>query len=220
LLLNNKNNGFGHSIHIKIPRVKQPVPLFIVFRALGVLTDKKICEIILLDLKKERSKILLEQLQASIIESNNTNTQEECIQYMMANVMYTPLNMDKDTGLMKKREFTMDVLKNDLFPHCTTDYQKIYFLGYMTYRLLLAFNGFTEQDDRDSYVNKRLDLCGVSLNNLYRNYFNKFIKDGEKQIIREINNGAWKSTDDYENIINLTNIYKIFKSTTLENGIK
>ena len=90
----------------------------------------------------------------------------------------------------------------------------------MTYRLLLAYNGFMEQDDRDSYVNKRLDLCGSSLNNLYRNHYNKFVKDGEKQIIREINNGAWKSTDDYENIINYTNIYKIFKSTTLENGIK
>ena len=42
----------------------------------------------------------------------------------------------------------------------------------------------------------------------------------EKQIIREINNGSWKSTDDYENIINLTNIYKIVKSTTIENGLK
>jgi DNA-directed RNA polymerase II subunit RPB2 len=42
----------------------------------------------------------------------------------------------------------------------------------------------------------------------------------EKQIIREINTGSWKSTDDYENIINLTNIYKIIKSTTIENGLK
>jgi len=220
LLLCNKNDGFGHCIHIQIPRVKQPIPLFVVFRALGIVTDKKICEIILLNMKKERSKLMLEQLQACIIESNNTKTQEECIQTMMANVMYTPMNMDKETGLIKKREFTMEVLKNDLFPHCHNENQKIYFLGYMTYRLLLAYNGFMDQDDRDSYVNKRLDLCGSSLNNLYRNHYNKFVKDGEKQIIREINNGAWKSTDDYENIINFTNIYKIFKSTTLENGIK
>ena len=220
LLLCNKNNGFGHCIHIQIPRVKQPLPLFVIFRALGIETDKKICEIILLNMKNERSNIMLEQLQASIIESNNTNTQEECIQYMISNVMYTPMNMDKETGLIKKREFTMEVLKNDLFPHCHNKNQKIYFLGYMTYRLLLAYNGFVDQDDRDSYINKRLDLCGSSLNNLYRNHYNKFVKDGEKQIIREINNGPWKSTDDYENIINYTNIYKIFKSTTLENGIK
>ena len=42
----------------------------------------------------------------------------------------------------------------------------------------------------------------------------------EKQVIREINTGSWRSKDDYENIINLTNIYKIIKSTTIENGVK
>ena len=41
-----------------------------------------------------------------------------------------------------------------------------------------------------------------------------------KQTIRELNIGSWKSNDDYLNIINRTNIYKIIKSTTIENGIK
>ena len=69
-------------------------------------------------------------------------------------------------------------------------------------------------------LNKRIDLTGILLNNLFRNYFNKLVKDMQKQIIREINNGSWKSTEDYTNIINLTNIYKIVKSTTIENGFK
>ena len=42
----------------------------------------------------------------------------------------------------------------------------------------------------------------------------------QKQIVREMNNGSWKSTDDYKGIINKTNIYKIIKSTTIANGIK
>jgi DNA-directed RNA polymerase II subunit RPB2 len=75
-------------------------------------------------------------------------------------------------------------------------------------------------DDRDSYINKRIDTCGVLINNLFRNYFNKLVKDMQKQISREINNGSWRSTSDYENIINLTNVYKIIKSSTIENGIK
>ena len=66
-------------------------------------------------------------------------------------------------------------------------------------------------DDRDSYINKRIDLTGVSLNNLFRNYFNKLVKDMEKQVIKEINTGSWRSKEDYLNIINLTNIYKIVK---------
>jgi DNA-directed RNA polymerase II subunit RPB2 len=90
----------------------------------------------------------------------------------------------------------------------------------MTNKLLKAYFGIANQDDRDSYVNKRIDLCGILLNNLFRNYFNKLVKDMQKQIVREINNGSWQSTEDYNNIINLTNIYKIIKSTTIENGLK
>jgi len=114
----------------------------------------------------------------------------------------------------------MDILNNDLFPHCHNAIQKIYFLGYMANKLLRACFEIIKTDDRDSYVNKRIDLTGTLLNNLFRNYFNKLVKDMEKQVIREINNGSWKSKDDYENIINMTNIYKIIKSTTIENGLK
>lgn len=220
MMLSSKNNGFGNPIHVQVPRVKQPIPLFILFRALGVISDKDICEKIVLNIDENHNKELLNALQASIIESNKYLTQEECIKYITSYVMYTPINMDKETGVKKKLEFTLDILNNDLFPHCHSDTQKIYFLGYMANRLLQASFEYIKQDDRDSYSNKRVDLVGVLLNNLFRNYFNKVVKDMEKQIVREINTGSWKSTDDYENIINLTNIYKIIKSTTIENGIK
>ena len=31
----------------------------------------------------------------------------------------------------------------------------------------------------------------------------------QKQIVREINYGSWRSKDDYQNIVNQTNIYKL-----------
>ena len=220
MMISSKNNGFGNPICVQMPRVKQPIPLFIVFRALGVISDKDICAKILLDINNEKTKPMLEMLQASIIDSNKHLSQEECIKYITSFAMYTPINMDKETGAKKKLEFTMDILNNDLFPHCHNQNQKIYFLGYMTNKLLMASFEIIKQDDRDSYINKRVDLTGTLLNNLFRNYFNKLVKDMEKQIIREVNTGSWKSTDDYENIINLTNIYKIIKSATIENGLK
>ena len=220
MMISSKNNGFGYPIYLQIPRVKQPISLFIVFRALGVLTDKEICEKILLDIHAPEEKELLEALHASIIDANKYLTQEECIRYITSFAMYTPINMDKETGARKKLEFTLDILNNDLFPHCRTKIQKIYYLGYMTKKILMTSFDKCKQDDRDSYLNKRIDLTGSLLNNLFRNYFNKLVKDMEKQIIREINNGSWRSKDDYENIINLTNIYKIVKSTTIENGLK
>ncbi len=218
VMISTKNNGHGNPIHIQIPRLKQPVPIFIVFRALGVISDKEICERILLDLPSNKN--LLNDLHASIIEANEYTTKEECIKYLTSYAMYTPINMDKETGVKKKYEFTLDILHNDLFPHCNSLQQKICFLGYMIHKLLLAFNEVVEGDDRDSYLNKRVDLAGASLNNLFRNHFNKLVKDMEKQIIKEINTGSWRSTEDYMNIINLTNIYKIIKVNTIEGGFK
>lgn len=90
----------------------------------------------------------------------------------------------------------------------------------MTNRLLQTSFEWIEQSDRDSYLNKRIDLTGSLINNLLRNYLNKVVKDMQKQVVREINSGSWKSNEDYENIINSINIYKIIKSTTIENGIK
>jgi len=219
MMISSKNNGFGFPIFIQLPRVKQPVPLFVVFRALGLVSDMEICQHILLDVNNEKYTELLGALQASIIDSNTLMTEQECVKHITSHVMYTPINMDRETGVRKKHEFTLEILSNDLFPHCKTKQQKLFFLGYMVNRLLHA-SWLKQDDDRDSYANKRIDLTGTLMNNLFRNYFNKVVKDMEKQIIKEINTGSWKSTDDYLNIVNATNIYKIIKSTTIENGLK
>jgi len=220
MMISSKNNGFGYAISIQIPRVKQPIPLFIVFRALGVISDKEICEYILLNIELDKYKQMLNNLQASIIEANKYMTYEDSLKFITSHVSFTPINMDKETGALKKRQFTLDVLQNDLFPHCQTLQQKLYFLGYTANKLMQASFDWIKADDRDSYINKRIDLTGTSLNNLFRNYFNKLVKDMEKQIIKEINNGSWRSTEDYLNIVNQTNIYKIVKSNTIENGFK
>jgi DNA-directed RNA polymerase II subunit RPB2 len=217
-----KNNGFGYPIYVQIPRVKHPIPLFVLFRALSVLADKDICEKILFDVdnKEGNNETILMALRASIIDANTVLTHEDAMRHITSIVMYTPMNMDKETGAKKKREFAIEILNSDLFPHCKTPTQKIYFLGYMVIRLIKCSLGILKQDDRDSYMNKRIDLTGALLNNLFRNYFNKVVKDMTKQVVREINTGSWRSTEDYLGIINKTNVYKIIKSTTIENGIK
>ena len=219
MMISSKNNGFGNGIFVTIPRIKQPIELFVVYRALGILSDKEICKYILLNIEDVNQADLLQSLQASMIDANKYMTQEDAIRHITTSVAYTPLNMDKETGMRKKREFTIDVLDSDLFPHCQTLQQKLYLLGHMAKKLILTSMGRLPPDDRDSYLNKRIELTGTLLNNLFRNYFNKLVKEMQKQIVREINTGSWRSTEDYENIVNMTNIYKIMKSTTIENGI-
>ena len=219
MMIMSKGNGFGNGIFVTVPRIKQPIELFVLFRALGILSDKSICEYIVLDIEDEKYSEILKFLKASVIDANKYITTEDALKHITSFVAYTPINMDKETGSKKKREFAIDVLNNDLFPHCKTFPQKLYLLGYMASKLIKTSFGWLPPDDRDSYLNKRIELTGTLLNNLFRNYFNKLVKEMQKQVVREINNGSWRSTEDYENIINTTNIYKIMKSTTIENGI-
>ena len=226
LMVSSKTNIYGHGIYVLIPRLKQKryIELFVLFRALGVLSDKKICEYILLDVNDPAHEEMLAFLEASIEDAksylNNRNTiQEDAFEQVMSAVAYNPYQVEKGPAPMKKKDYTKELFQNDFFPHCKSQEQKLYLLGFMANRLIRTALGYNPPDDRDSYLNKRIELCGSLLNNLFRNHYIRFVKDIEKQVVREINLGAWKSNEDYENIINMTNIYKIIKPTTIENGL-
>ena len=290
MLISSKTNVYGHGIYIVIPRMKQKtyIELFILFRALGVLSDKKICEHILLNVEDSKQAQMLKFLEASMEDANRfikseKTAQEDALKHIMTMVAYNvyttstsvPLSAvstaDKLTGSnattatkdyrlifqttvlaeitkyyrlfleskqlhyyryqlyvianrkkhihknnSKKREYTLDIFQNELFPHCKSNQQKIYLLGLMANRLIQVALGWIQPDDRDSYLNKRVELTGTLLNNLFRNLYSRFIKDFEKHIIREINTGSW---NDPSKIINSTNIHKIFNPTSIENGI-
>ena len=219
MMIASKNNGFGHGIYVMIPRFKLPIELFALYRALGVMSDREICEHILLNIEDSKQSEMLACLEASIIDGNKYPTQEDSLRHIISMVAFTPINMDKDTGAKKKREFALEVLNTDLLPHCRTLKQKLYLLGTMAKKLIQTSLGWLPPDDRDSYVNKRIELTGTLLNNLFRNYFNKLVKEMQKKIVSEINTGSWRTSNDYENIITMNNIYKIMKTTTIENGI-
>ena len=123
--------------------------------------------------------------------------------------------MDTD----RKRGYIRDILEKDFLPHVGTNMKnKIFYLGYMTQSLLKCHIGMREYDDRDSYVNKRIELPGILLSNLFRQYFTKLTKDMRNSIMKEVN--SCHGEINIKNIVSQTNIYKLMKSTTLETGIK
>jgi DNA-directed RNA polymerase II subunit RPB2 len=226
MMVSSKTNIYGHGIYVVIPRLKQKryIELFVLFRALGVLSDKKICEYILLNVDDPKNAKMLEFLEASIEDAKPFLKEREMIQQdafeqVMSAVAYNPYQTEKGPVPMIKSKYTTELFKNDFFPHCKTLEQKLYLLGFMANRLIRTALGWNPPDDRDSYLNKRIEMPGSLLNNLFRNHYIRFVKDIEKQVIREINLGAWKSSEDYDNIITMTNIYKIVKPATIENGI-
>ena len=106
------------------------------------------------------------------------------------------------------------MLSRDLLPHTGEEfYKKGLFLGYMINKLAKCYFNQINYDDRDSYCNKRVDSSG-NLAMLTRQYFNKFLKESRNCIMKELNSGPWKTSKNIENVINTTNIYKIFKTNT------
>lgn len=63
--------------------------------------------------------------------------------------------------------YTRLILESEFLPHVSTrpnDVQrKAFFLGYMANKLLKAYLGRIEEDDRDYYGKKRLDMAGSLL---------------------------------------------------------
>ena len=62
----------------------------------------------------------LEFLTASVHDSNKYMTYEDAMEYITSIVIYTPINMDKEQGNMKKRAYAEDIINNDIFIYCNS----------------------------------------------------------------------------------------------------
>lgn len=77
----------------------------------------------------------------------------------------------------EKISYARQVVENELFPHMgitSTTKEKAYFLGYIVQKLLLTHVGARKEDDRDDYMNKRVESSGVLCYELFRQLFKKY----------------------------------------------
>ena len=217
--LTNKEGLYGKTIKVVIPHFRQEIPLFILFRSLGIESDKDIIKYVVNKIDKSTQDIT-QLLQPSLEEASTIQTQQLALEYMIKYV-YMSSYHSRDSDKSKKLQYLNTILQTDLLPHVGENIQnKAYFLGYMTNRLLQCYLNKMDYDDRDSYINKRVDTPGILLSNLFRQYYGKLIKDMRNCIMKEFNSGNWKTSNRYFDIINSNNIYKIIKASTIETGLK
>ena len=71
-----------------------------------------------------------------------------------------------------------------MLPHVSTqpgnEGKKAFFIGYMVDRLLEAALGRQNEDDRDHYGKKRMDMAGALFAGLFRHLFRKFAKETQE----------------------------------------
>ena len=221
LKLSSKETQFGKYIRVIIHHVKHDIPIFILFRALGIESDKEIMEYILYDLEDPFNKKLLKYLKGCIEESNNCLYKYQALEYLSNYLVISGYPKEILAQKSHRINIIKKILKDDLFPHVGDNFKnKALYLGFMISKLLKCSLDILPLDDRDSYINKRIDTPGILMANLFRQYYGKVVRDMRNTIYKEIQNGSWRVNNNFINIINESNIYKIMKSSIIESGYK
>jgi DNA-directed RNA polymerase II subunit RPB2 len=158
--------GFGQTIHTTLPFVKSDLPVAIVFRALGVVSDEDILNHICYDRNDTQ---MLEMLRPCIEEAFCVQDREVALDFIGKRG-----NRDQaGLGREKRVRVARDILQKETLPHISqnegSETRKAFFLGYMVHKLLQCALGRREPDDRDHFGKKRLDLAGPLLAKLFRN---------------------------------------------------
>ena len=197
-----------------VPRIKTDIPIIILFRALGVLADKDIYELIVgYDNDPTYDHIITE----SILEGSSITTQEQALLWLAEHTNTWSIKSQKQSSVH-------DSLREELFPHIggsDMNYEKACFLAHMTRKVLWTSSKRLPTDDRDGYSNKRVDIPGFLLADLFRKtYNNRMVKDMKAALSKEIHGGSWKATGNWTEIVNINNINKIIKSTILDVCLK
>ena len=219
--ISSKSGKYGKSIYITFQGCRKEIPVVIVFRAIGCVSDKEISYYVFANKSKDMRDTMLPQLQASFEEASTIMTQENALEYISKNIIFPMSVRAVSTTQEKKLANTIKALEVDLLPHLGTNkISKYVYIGMMIRKILLYSSDRIPDDDRDSFENKRVDTPGIMLGNLMRQSFTKLIKDMSGILTKEINTGVWKISGDFHNIITVNNIYKIIKSNIIEANIK
>ena len=229
IVQNGKNAMAPEHIRITCPRIKAEIPLFVMIRALGIESDRDIIELICGSVETPYAMIF----QECIEDAGAITTKEKAHEWLAANLgtgggsreSYSASTLPNAAAIRAARVTTIrDVLAEECLPHiggATMLFEKAAYIAAITKKVLDVFTGRVPHDDRDAYPNKKVELPGNLMSNLFRYLFGtKVIKDMKTMLTKEIHNGFWKSSGKIEDIINPSNVYKILKSTLVTIGMK
>jgi len=197
----------NNQIVVDVPNVRKPVPLFILMRALGIISDKSIIEACLLDLEKNENYV--DYFIPSIHDANKFFDQHAALKYI--------------STFTKKRSIAsvLDILMNYFLPHIGENnfLDKAYFVGYMVNKVLRVYSGEETPTDRDNYKFKRVEQAGKLIYDLFREYYLIQLHTIFLAIDKEYYYHIGEYKDDFSKLIE-ANYRDFFKTRDVESGIK
>ena len=211
-----KKETYNNRLYISIPHIKQDIPLFILFKALGCLSDKEIIYKIIDNDNKQLDIEIIKLLKVSLLDVSDIYSENDAIKYISDNLKKDSKNFTADM----RYKYCKNIIDTEFMVHCESHEEKINYLGLMTNKLLKAELGLIEVSDRDSYLNKRLEPAGSLLGSLFYQSMLRIVKDIRTSVTKEVSCGHWCITSKYEDIINTHNVSKMIKSSYIESIFK
>ena len=171
-----RSNDSARVINVQLPYMRAAVPLMIVFRALGVVSDMEILNFICYDQNDEE---MIEILRPCIEDASDIQLKEEALRFIgrRGNLV---TQQHSDLSGERAHRYATEVLQKETLPHVDTSFRrKAFFLGHMVHRMLMVALGRQPQDDRDHYARKRCDLAGPLLGYVFRGLFRRLKKHAQ-----------------------------------------
>jgi DNA-directed RNA polymerase II subunit RPB2 len=192
VMLSSLNVKNEHVIKLSIPIFKLDIPIFIIFYALGVDNDKAILECFS-EAYRDNPKFI--EIVLPSIQNMSIKTKEDAIEYICTKLGHETKDFER-------------VFSNKLFFYITNKSSKCVVLSYIIQEVVACFLGWRQEDDRDHFKNKRIELAGCLLGGLFRQLFRRTFKE----FVTNINKCSKQGK--------VFNINHLLKTKIITNGIK
>lgn len=178
--------------YIQSTNFTEEIPALVVVKALGILSDSEICEIV--------GKELFSIIQPSFedIITKRIFSEEQAIAFLSRFAKISPEN--------DKFEEIRTILSEKILPNIKVEYSmrtKAIYVCLMIRKLAMFKAGLIEVDDKDYVGNKRFELAGQLLSILFEDTFKKFNYELKKSIDKILSKRTRASEFDALTFFNL-----------------
>ena len=186
---------------VSLPYVRKPLPIFMLFRAMGVQSDEDILRLLYPDLESAEAKLVVPHLIASIAEAFPFTDTYSSVQFIKA--------MTKGFS----EEHVYDIIFNQTFIHISDKHggSRAHFLADCVRRFMRVHLGIDPNADRDDTRNQRALTSGHLIRMLFSNAYSNW----KKAVRLAVDSEFFNNMDIYKglrfaNIFSEGNVPKLF----------
>lgn len=202
-------NRVEETLHIQIPFVRLPLPIFLLFRAMGVQSDKDILQLIFPDMNSAEAKILAPMLHQSMLESESFKDTHMAVQFIRF----------LTKGFSEAH--VLDIIHNQLFIHIEDlPGARVSFLADCVRQILRVKAKIDPPTNRDDTRNQRCLSSGFLTQMLFQDIYGGWEKAMKLALDKEYN---WKkgiySNEHFADIFLAGNRAKVFEISMITDSL-